>query len=82
MAAALHDLVITERRQPETFTNNTRFNFECVLGARLQETEKIFDNSGGRMMSFKIHKSFAVYRRGVDKCGFLCVVYKIAGIDT
>jgi hypothetical protein len=58
-----------------------RFHLEGVLGAGLEETEEVLDNRRGRVVSFEIHKSFAIDWRGIDEGWLLRVVDKIARVD-
>jgi hypothetical protein len=78
----LRNLLVAQRSQPQTFTDNVWFNLECVFRAGFQETEEVLHDGGGGMVPIEVYETFAVDGGCVYESGFLRVVDEIAGIYT
>jgi len=82
LATALRDFFVTERSQPETFADNVWFNLERVFRTGFEETQQVFDDSGGCVVSVKVDEPFAIDYGRIDECGFLSVVDEVTRVNT
>ena len=74
-------LFVAKRSQPEAFAENVRFDLEGVLGACLEQTEKVFDNGGRRVVAVQVDEALAINWRCIDECRLLRVIDEIAGVN-
>lgn len=82
LATALRDFFVTERSQPETFADYVWFNLERVFRTGFEETQQVFDNGSGCVVSVKVDKSFAINHRCIDERRLLGIVDEVASVNT